>query len=132
MKSLNRKSRLYLVTALILLFGLSGSVLIYLTAGNDRSDVLGYESDSGYVYPVMPEDSKMYRHDLELYGGKVNVFADELRRWFDGLWHGKSLALTVACFSVFISLGFFAAARRLPTGLKSDIPKNVTEPPKKT
>ncbi len=113
MKSANRKNRLYLIAAFTLLLGLSGAVLIYMAAGNEPSDVLGYESVGGHVYPIMPEDSKMYRHDLELYGGKANVLADDLRRWFDGLWHGKSLAFTVACFSILISLGFLAAARRL-------------------
>jgi hypothetical protein len=36
---------------------------------------------------------------------------DELRRGFIGLWHGKSLAFTVACITVLVSFGVFT----LPT-----------------
>ena len=38
------------------------------------------------IYPIMPEDSKLYRHNLEVYGGKLNVIMDDFRRWFVGLW----------------------------------------------
>jgi hypothetical protein len=54
-------------------------------------------------------------YDLELYGGKAAVLADEFTRWFAGLWHGKSLACMGACIAIFISLGaFFAAANLSP------------------
>jgi hypothetical protein len=69
----------------------------------------------------MPEDSKKYLRDLQLYGGKANVLMDELRRWFVGLWHGKSLAFTIACISIFVSFGVFYAANHLPPSLKSDV-----------
>lgn len=55
----------------------------------------------------------MYKHDLELYGGKLNVLADQFMRWFAGLWHGRSLAFTVACITVVISLVFFFVAHNL-------------------
>jgi hypothetical protein len=55
-----------------------------------------------------------------LYGGKAAVVVDDFSRWFIGLWHGKSLAFTVAVISIFISLVFFFAANRLPSRLKSD------------
>jgi hypothetical protein len=109
----------YLITAIILLVGLGSAVLIYLTAESASDSVLGYEVIGGNVYPITPEDSKMYKHDMELYGGKANVLADELRRWFVGLWHGKSLAFTVACITVVISFGFFFVANLL-ADLKSD------------
>lgn len=119
MKTSRLRICLYFVVAVVLLTGLGSAVLIY-RAADDPNSVSGYETEGGYAYPIMPEDSKMYRHDLELYGGKAIVLADDLRRWVAGLWHGKSLAFTVAFCSVFISLGFFAAARRLPSDLKSD------------
>ena len=75
MKNANLQTRLYLITAVILLAGLGSAILIYLRAGDDSQGVLGYEAAGGHVYPVSPEDSKMYMHDLELYGGKVNVLA---------------------------------------------------------
>ena len=98
-KTANLQTRLYLISAIILLVGLGSAILIYLTAENDSYGILGYE------------DSKTYIHDLELYGGKANVLASEFMRWFGGLWHGKSLAFTVACITIFISFGFFFVAR---------------------
>jgi hypothetical protein len=119
-KITNLQTRLYLITAIIVMVGLGSAILIYLTAENDSGSVLGYEAVGGNVYPMAPEDSKIYRHDLELYGGKANVLADEFMRWFVGLWHGKNLALTVACITIFISFGFFFVARHLRSDLQSD------------
>ena len=92
----------YLITSIILLVGLGSAILIYLTADNPP--------DSGLVNDF--ENSKKYIHDLELYGGKANVLANELTNWFAGLWHGTSLAFTVACITIVIALGFlfFASA----------------------
>ena len=111
-KFAGRRTRLNILGAVILLAGLVSAIWIYREAGNDSRDILGYEQGNGTVYPVGPEDSKKYLRDLELYGGKANVLADEFRRWFIGLWHGKSLAFTVGGIAVFISIGFFYAANR--------------------
>ena len=116
----NLQTRLYLISAIILLVGLSSSIWIYLTAENDSKRVFGYEIVGDNVYLITPENSKKYVHDLELYGGKANVLADEFSRWFVGLWHGKSLAFTVTCITIFIALGFFFVARTLPSDLESD------------
>jgi hypothetical protein len=75
---------------------------------------------NGTIYPIMPEDSKMYSHNLELYGGKLNVIMDDFRRWFLGLWHGKSLAFIIACTTIIISGGFFYVANHSTPPLKSD------------
>ena len=107
-KITNLQTRLYLISAIIPLVGSGSAILIYLTAENDSDSILGYE------------DSKMYIHDLELYGRKANVLANEFMRWFVGLWHGKSLAFTVACITIFISFGFFFVANHLRSDLKSD------------
>lgn len=121
-KIADRHTCLNLIGAIILLVGLGSAILIYRTAENGSNGVLGYTEGDGSVYPIRPEDSKKYLRDLELYGGKANVLADEFRRWFIGLWHGESLAFTVACITIFISLGFFYAGRHLPSNSKSDIP----------
>jgi hypothetical protein len=105
---------LYLVTAVVLLAGLGSAIFIYLTAEDESESVLRYEIVGGYVYPIRPEDSKKYIHDLELYGGKANVLANEFIGWFVGLWHGKSLAFTVAFITIFISFGFFFFVKHLP------------------
>ncbi len=111
---------LNLISAMILVGGMGSAILIYWTAGNHSSGVLGYEEEGGTVYPILPDDSKKYLRDLELYGGKANVLMDELRRGFTGLWYGKSLAITVACITIFVSFGVFYAANHLPSRLKSD------------
>ena len=112
---------LNLFSAFVLLVGLGGAVYIYQTAANDSNSVLGYEEGGGSVYPITPEDSKMFLRDLELYGGKANVLAYQFRSWLVGLWHGKSLAFTVACIAIVVSFGFFYAANHVPTRLKSDV-----------
>jgi len=96
-----------------LLIGLSSAALIYQRAGNDPYGALGYEGADGTIYPIMPENSKLYRHNLEVYGGKFSVIMDDFRRWFLGLWHGKSLAVIIACSTIIISFGFFYAANHL-------------------
>jgi len=106
----NLHKRLYVVATIILVLGLGSAILIYLAAENAPESVLGYE----------PENSKMYIHDLELYGGKANVLANDFMRWFAGLWHGTSLAFTIACITLFISFWVFYVANRLP----SDLPSN--------
>ncbi len=121
---------LSLISAIILVAGLGSAILIYRTAENNSSGVLGYEEEGGSVYPIMPEDSKKYLRDLELYGGKANVLMDELRRGFVGLWHGKLLAFTVGCITILVSFGVFYAANHLPSRLKSDVPvKNNRDGP---
>jgi hypothetical protein len=116
----DRRIYLNLIGAVILLGGLGSAILIYLTAENGSNNILGYVEGNGSPYPVTPEDSKKYLRDLELYGGKANVLADEFRRWFVGLWHGKSLAFTVACITILISFGVFYSAHHTPCSLESD------------
>jgi len=119
----DRRMYLNLIGVIILLAGLGSALLIYRTAENEMRDILGYEQGGGSVYPVKPEDSKKYLRDLELYGGKANVLADELRRWFIGLWHGESLAFMVGGISILISIGVFYAANHGPSSLESDTSK---------
>jgi hypothetical protein len=115
------RESLILISAIIIVIGLGSAVFIYKTAGNDSGSVLGYEIIGGIAYPIAPEDSKVYRRDLEYVGGKEAIVADDFSRWFIGLWHGKSLAFTIAGISIFISLLFFFVANRLPYILKSDV-----------
>jgi hypothetical protein len=119
-KITNRQRRLYLIPAMILLVGLGDAVVIYLTAGNDSDGGSGYEIIGGQVFPVSPEDTKTYNHNVELYGGKMNLLAGDLSRWFAGLWHGRSLAFTVACMTLLISFGFFFVTKYLPSDLEPD------------
>ena len=60
-KTANLQTRLYLVTAIILLAGLGSSLLIYLTTNE-----IGIESP----FEDALAESKSYRHNLELYGAR--------------------------------------------------------------
>jgi hypothetical protein len=119
-KSENLPACLKLISVLILLVGLGSAILIYQRADNYAGTVLGYEQGNGTIYPMEPEDYKTYSRDMELYGGKANELLDELRRWFDGLWHGKSLAFIVACTTILLSSALFYAAKHLTPRLKID------------
>lgn len=120
-KIADQRIGLHLIGAIILLVGLSSAAFIYQAAMNDSSSASGYEVVGGFIYPSGGENSKKYMHDLELYGGKSAVLADEFMRWFAGLWHGTSLAFTVAFISIIISLGFFLAAAKLPSPSKTGV-----------
>jgi hypothetical protein len=87
------QTRLRLIIATILVFGLGSAILIYLLAEAAPANPLGYE----------PAESKMYVHDMLLYGGRANLLGSEFVDWFDGLWHGKRLAFTVACITLVVA-----------------------------
>jgi hypothetical protein len=87
---------LRLIAGAILVIGLAGAVGIYAAS---TGGVAGYQ----------PEETKQYLRALELYGGKANVMATELREWFDSLWHGRRLADTVGCASVLLAGAFWLA-----------------------
>jgi hypothetical protein len=109
-KATNSHTRYKIVTILMLLAGLGSALVIYLTAGS--SDEIGMVEEF--------EESKRFAHDLELYGGKANLIANKFSRWFEGLWHGQSLAYTVAVLTVVISVGYFLVASRLAAHAASD------------
>ena len=115
------RESLILIGAIIMLLGLGSASVIYQSAGDDSDSVLGYEIINGSAYPIKPENSRTYKRDLGLYGGTAALVVDDFSRWFVGLWHGKSLAFTIAGISIFISFVFFFAANRLPFLFKSDV-----------
>jgi len=118
-KSADLRICINFISAIILLVGLGTAIFIYQTADSDSSGVLGYQIIGGTIYPIMPENTKIYRHDLEVYGGKAAVLADEFRRWFIGLWHGKSFAFTIAVITIFASFAGFFTAGHLPSPSES-------------
>ena len=101
----NRQTRLYFIGIVILLVGLGSATPIYLTAKKDAGREAMYEF----------KHSKRYRHDLEVYGGKMSVLTDEWLHWLDTVSHGKPLAVTIAILTGLVSLGFFYAAYRSPS-----------------
>jgi hypothetical protein len=76
----------------ILLTGFVSALVVYVTARPTPANPLGYE----------PTDSKQYLRQMEVYGGKANLLASELRQWFDSLWHGRRLAATVVCLFLYL------------------------------
>jgi hypothetical protein len=109
------KARLYLVCVIVLVAGLCGSVLIYRFADEDQGSASNYIIVDGIAYPVPPQLTKRYIRDLERFGGKAAVLFDEFNRWFDALWRGKSLGITLGWISVIVSLAIFLFARWLPS-----------------
>jgi len=101
---LDRSTVLRTISGAILIGGLAAAIVIYANAGAAPAYPAGYD----------PDDSKQYLRQLELYGGKANVLGVELREWFDGLWHGRTLAFTVAVLAALLAAGFRLAAIPLP------------------
>jgi len=99
------QTRLNLVGALILLVGLGAAAVIYLATGDVPEGMPEFDI----------EGSRRSLRDLEMYGGKANVLVAEFMIWFGGLWHGRSLAATVACITVVLSGGLFFVARNWPS-----------------
>ena len=98
--------RALIITALILTVGLTTALAIYVAtarAPDDSSDEL--------------TDSKQYLRQMELYGGKANLLAAEIRAWVASLWHGRRLALTVAVVTVAAAGGYWVVAAPLPSDL---------------
>ena len=102
---------LRLIAVIILVAGWLGALVVYLAAADETGHALIYEFGDGSVHAVDPGDSKMYRHELERFGGKAAVLADDLNRWFSSLWRGKRLAITVAFLSAALALLVFRAGR---------------------
>ena len=110
------KRRLLAACAVVLVAGLSLAGWIYVRAddGPDLSGAYQIIVVNGVPQPIAPNESKAYVRDLQRYGGKMAVVFDDINRWFAGLWHGRSLALTVAFIAVFVSFALYFIALALP------------------
>ena len=53
------------------------------------------------------EHSKAYLRQTEIIGGKAAVLGNDLREWFDGLWHGQRLAFTIAAITAIVALVYY-------------------------
>jgi len=89
------------------ILGMALALFLYVTAAPPPAPPLGYD----------PFDSKKYLRDLEVYGGKLNILAVELRQWLASLWRGKPLAYLIACFTIMLSsllwfIGYYSASDR--------------------
>jgi hypothetical protein len=96
--------------AAILVVGLASAALIYVFAGEDREAEAAREIAGG----------RMYQHNLELMGGKLNVLIVQFNEWFASLWQGTTLAFTIAVLAVVIALGCFWVAHLIYTSPPAD------------
>src|SRR5262245_4781466 len=108
------RRRLLICSAVVLVVGLSAAAAIYLTAGGDADENVQIVIEDGQIYRFPLADTKTYRRDHQRVGGNAAVLFDELNRWFVSLWHGRSLAITVACITAFVSLGLLVVGRQVP------------------
>ena len=97
-KTSTKHYRLNILCVIILLIGLGTAIGIYITSPDEADSALGYTVVGDTMYPDVP--SKTYVRNLELYGGKGLVLANDISRWFNELWYGRSLAITIACISM--------------------------------
>jgi len=113
------KKRLLICSVLVAVVGLSTALLIYLTAGEDSGGDDGFQTIvvDGKTFKIPMASTKMYQRDLQRFGGGSAVLADDLTRWFTGLWHGRTLAATLTCITAFVSVGLFLIAREIPPDL---------------
>ena len=77
----------------IFILGIGLAIVLYVTASPPPHDPLGYD----------PFASKKYLHELELYGGKVNILAVALHQWLASLWRGKPLAYIIAGLTILVA-----------------------------
>ena len=120
MSNAELKRRLRLACLVILVTGLCGGLLIYRLAADVPDASLGYAVVNGTVYPVSASDSKQYRREVELFGGKAALVLVNFNRWFAQLWHGKALARTVAWISILLSLGIYLFSISLQPDARPD------------
>jgi hypothetical protein len=111
------RKRLILCSVLVAVVGLSSALLIYLTASEDSDLAENVQTVvvDGKTFRIPLASTKMYRRDLQRFGGGAAVLFDDLDRWFTGLWRGRSLPVTLAWITAFASLGLFLLARQLPS-----------------
>jgi hypothetical protein len=110
------KKRLYAACVLVLVAGLACAAWIYRTAddGPDLSGAYQIVVVDGVPRAIAPNESKAYVRELQRFGGKMALLLDDVGRWWSGLWHGKSLALTVACLTVLAAFTLYFIAVALP------------------
>lgn len=96
------QKRCHVAGIAVLVLGLLGSLLLYLWMP-DASGVPAGGIASG----------RQFDADVERIGGKATVWAVHFNQWFANLWHGKTLALTLAVLSVCAAMLCFKVADHL-------------------
>lgn len=110
----SRRIRLSVLGGLVLVLGLAASVALYQSGAPDEARGVGFVADGSERRVVRPEDSRSYRRAMEYMGGKSNLLADDIRRYFEDLGWGRPLALLLAAASLAGSYALFRAAEEAP------------------
>jgi hypothetical protein len=97
------QKRWYLAGTAVLIAALIAAALIYASAAPPDAAVSFYSA-------VDPR----YQIELQRIGGNAAVLMAQLHQWFDGLWHGRALAATVAVLGIVAAgacrfIGYFFA-----------------------
>lgn len=106
-----------IITAAILLVGSVSALTIYLTAAAIPADPFAEF-----------EKSKKFAYELERMGGKAALAANDINKWFAGLWQGETLAYTVAVITVFIAAGYYVIATSLEDEAREDRKRERSQP----
>jgi hypothetical protein len=87
------RRRLYLAGTTALAAGFIAAVILYALAPSSANSAESF-------YRI---DDPRYRIELQQIGGNAAVLIAQFHQWFDGLWHGKALAYTVAVLGAVIA-----------------------------
>ncbi len=104
------RNRFYLCSLVLLLFGGALSLYLYLRADDSIESRIVEEL----------HNTRAFRHELEVYGGKMSLLGSQMYDWFAGLWQGRQLAVTVGCICAAVSLALFLAARLIDDNAPAD------------
>jgi hypothetical protein len=109
------RRRLFVCSVAVAVLGLLAAALIYSRVGDDDGDPnVQVVIVDGKTYRIPLASTRAYQGDLQRFGGNAAVLFDDIDRWFAGLWHGRSLAVTTAWITAFVSVGLYLIARGMP------------------
>jgi hypothetical protein len=126
-RGLSRSDLLRQCAGAILLVGLCAAAYLYATSTDAPAEGIGYVTEGGESFQVLPTDSRSYQRNLEYYGGKSAVLMLELRQWWAGLWRGSTLALVVACAALLAAGCCLYAARFLEEDPEDEATSDATD-----
>jgi hypothetical protein len=105
---ISSKKRCYGITALILIAGWSSAAVVYMKAGRTAENP--FEEF---------ENSKRFLNSVERMGGKTALVANDLSKWFSGLWQGEQLAVTLVIVTIMIAFCYYFIASNIAADLKN-------------
>lgn len=103
------KKSCYGITALILITGWSAAGVVYLRA--ERIAENPFEEF---------ENSKRFLNSVERMGGKSALLANNMSKWFSGLWQGEQLAVTLAIVTILIAFCYYFIASNIAADSKNN------------